>query len=273
MVIYADLYIIMNWTADFVLLKMITSGKKIPLWRIIAGACIGSIGALFLLGTSEWLRIPGGILLAVIMVITVLAKRYRYCWKKSILLLYGYGFLYSGFVQTLYQWLLFSSDDAAFGTVCAILLWILLIWICNSGIRYFEKRYGNAEMRKELIDMEIMVFQRSVQVTAFIDNGNTLRERRTGYPVMIIQNQEGWEPEQWVLNHGAALYWIPYKTADNENACMLGIRPEWVRWTEIRGKRTIERSTKEVIIATAKIRALDSKGRYNAIISPCMLDS
>lgn len=259
MVVYADLFLLINWVADFVLLKVITNRQPVSKTRISTAAFIGSTGALVMLYIPFGFRIPGSLLLAVLMILCVNNGRWIKRCIHQLVSMYVYGFLISGFVQTLYQWVLLSSKHIGERTICAISLWILLIGICYLCIRFYWNRFGHTITERQLLEMIIYWRGKQFPITGMVDTGHTLKEKQTGFSVIIVEYREEWSAIS-MASGTEKIYWIPYQTASSRAACMLGFQPDAVQWKD--------GMTKEIIIAVSKLHQLDPHGQYNAILSP-----
>lgn len=264
MIVYADLYCIMNFAADLVLLKLVTRDLRVPRWRLIAGAATGSLGALALIALpGNVIRIAASLGLALLMLGITLQGRRQTRWLKSLGLLYGYGFLMGGFVQTLYEWILVSSGHRYYEAIYAIGLWLLLILVCDWLLSCFYRKYGSPEKRRQLMEIVIGFRGAEVALTGFMDTGNELTEPITGYPVIVVLQRQEWNPASWTEGADETVYLIPYRTASSETACMLGFRPDYVSWN---GGRT-----DEVVVAVSRQKQFDPKNQYEVLLSPRLI--
>lgn len=190
MVLYLDVLLLIEWTADFLSLRLMhrLGGYQTPLWRVClaaaAGALYGACAAVC--GWSVWLRIPT----SVVMVWISAGWRGRYALARQVLLFYLASALLCGGVL-LCDALFFRSGGAgaAFGIITvhggtlALLLELglsyQLILLAASHIKS-EKRRG-----RQYIMLTMVRGNRMCELKGLLDTGNDLTDPVTQSPVAV----------------------------------------------------------------------------------------
>lgn len=192
-ILYADIYLVVNWVMNFLLLlaTLWATGVRRPLWRVGLAALFGAFYALgqFYPAFSRYYG-PGGKLLATLLltagVVYPLAPanyfRFTLLFLLSSFLVAGAGL---GLVTLMpgnslaprpWWWLL-----AALVLVFSLGRWGWLFLVD----RHRQKSF--------ILDLGISFAGREVRLKALLDTGHRLREPLTGRPVVIIGEKGFWE--------------------------------------------------------------------------------
>lgn len=188
-VVYIDLLFFVNLTANYLLLLGAgrLSGAVLKRWRIALGATVGALYAvlLFVPGLA-WLGAwPCKLLSGVLMPLSAYGGERGLL--RITLLFFGASAALAGLVLavellggaglTLQNGVLYSDFD--------LRLLILLFIACYFFMSLFFRRIGG-HSRRELIELRIVMMERTVVLTALLDSGHTLTDPATNLPVVVV---------------------------------------------------------------------------------------
>ena len=187
-VVYIDLLFLLNLIANYLLLLGAgrLSGAVLKRWRIALGAAAGAIYAVLLFVPGlEWLsawpcKIMSGVLMPLI----------AYGGERGLLrvtlLFFGASAGLAGLVLavellggvglTIQNGVLYSDFD--------LRLLLLLLIACYFIMSLFFRRIG-AHGRREMIQLQIVMMDRTVELSALLDSGHTLTDPATNLPVVV----------------------------------------------------------------------------------------
>lgn len=187
-VVYIDLLILLNLTANYLLLLGAgrLSGAVLKRWRIGAGAAVGAVyAALLFVPGLEWLgfwpcKVASGVLMPLIAF-----GRERALFRVT-LLFFGASAGLAGLVMaveslggaglTVQNGVLYSDFD--------LRLLLLLFVGCYFVMSLFFRRMG-AHCRREMTELRIVIQEQTIVLTALLDSGHTLTDPVTNLPVVI----------------------------------------------------------------------------------------
>lgn len=194
MEIYIEYVIIDNLVINSLILILVKNTLKLKSswWRIALGAVLGTVVAcvLPLLNISQLLQFPIKIALGLVMVLC-LAKYVRFkTYIFSFLLFIAYTIIMAGGVLAILM--LFGTDidmlasggyDIALPYGIILLIVSLYAYIITLIARFLSrKRDINPFIKK----IKLYIGKKEIDFTAFIDSGNSLKDKKTGLPVIVV---------------------------------------------------------------------------------------
>ncbi len=188
-VVYIDLLFLLNLTANYLLL--LGAGRLscavLKRWRIGLGAAAGALYAVLLFVPGlEWIETwPCKLLSGIAMPLIA------YGGERALLRVTVFFFgasaglaglvlaveLLGGAGLTLQNGVLYSDFD--------LRLLLLLFIACYFVMSLFFRRIGG-HSRREMIELQIQIQERSIRVTALLDSGHTLTDPATNLPVVVV---------------------------------------------------------------------------------------
>jgi len=265
---YIDVYFIVNFGMDFLLLNLLGTLSKQPVFlgRLIAGAAIGAVGSC--VSVLLW-RLPVvlsagavGILTAAAMIGISFRPKTLRSFVKTMLLFFMEACCIGGMMEAIYQ-----HTNAGY-----YLAWILqghlisgmpllAAGFCVAGA-WFGFRFlwlNMTELRKEQIHLyrvRLAVRDISVETIGYLDTGNLLTEQEK--PVHIV-SERLWKCLRMDENDTIP---IPFQTIGNPWGVMRG---GVIDTLEIRGETGEKRILSRVWIARAPFR-LTKEGSYEVLL-------
>lgn len=267
---YIDIYFLVNFGMDFLLLRLL--GKllmiPVPFGRLILGAGIGALGSC--VAVMLW-SFPASLSTGAIGLLTVAAmlwisfqpKTLR-SFVKTLLLFFMEVFCIGGLMEAIYQhtdagyylaWILQGRFLEGMPFFTAVFL-VLGAWF---GFRFLWLNL--TELRKErrhLYQIWLTAGKVCVGTVGYLDTGNCLQEPGTGLPVHIV-SEILWNslktPESGTVQ-------IPFHTIGNPWGVMEGMRIDILEIREETGEKKI---LSGVWIARAPFR-LTKDGSYEILL-------
>ena len=272
MVVYLDIYFVINFLADAILLKAVqksTSQMRKNRW-ILLGAAVGGVGACCLLFCHghQILEMTGCLALAVMMCWASFGKKKKKLFVRELLLLYGYGMLLGGVMSAIsMRWPVSGVLEEAARRRAGYLpaaVWLAAVMGCYGLLRLFMRLYGEYRSRPRVLGVTIAWSDRRWSLTGIVDTGNTLRDPRNGKPVIVVQKSalaaENFDSllaeAQDTAAAGVCL--IPFQAVGKTSGVMLGFKPDYV---EVGDERV------EAVVALTD-QVLDADGGYQALLHP-----
>lgn len=253
---YIDIFFLENIIMDCALLILTGRALKcrIICGRLLLGSFFGALGAcvLMLIPTQNVALIFafGYVILSFGMVKITFTALQKKTLLKGVILLYGMTFLMGGIFQTLFSQI----------TLPVIFLGILSVLFLTLLLKGYQSLKYKTQ---EIYDVTITLHGKSKRVKGFRDTGNHLKEPVTGKPVSII----GYDSVKELLDKDVRMYYIPYHSIGKSSGILPGMTLDYI---------SIERETwsqkiEHPVIAVSK-EAVSSKGSYEMILNPCLVD-
>lgn len=261
LIVYIDIYFILNFLMNAVLLELLGRITKRPARpvRVLTGAAAGALGACLnlMLSMAVWLRI-------FLFLIALNWLMTRIVWpglkgRERLgqgAALYGFTWLTGGICTFLQEqlgggspaWLILS------GTAAAAVL-------CQSLFR--EQR-----TRKDLYQICICLEGRETVTTALLDTGNSLRDPMDGSPVLIVEAAVMKKiMDKDVLEYTTRVRMIPFHSVGENHGLMAGIVTDRV---------IIKKHPREVINSRAVVGiyegSLSAGGAYHGLLQEELLE-
>lgn len=301
MTVYLDAIWFLNFTFDFLLLKItaIVLKRQTATWRLILGAFIGSLIVVLMFTSLQAIVTHTLVKLAFSIAMILISfgfKRFRYTFE-NLLVFYITTFAAGGGMIGVHY---FFQVDQTFAKEAILTLtegmgdpvsWLFVI-IGFPIVLYLSRSQSTlVESRKykydQLASVYLKIEDEEIELRGLIDSGNQLQDPITKSPVMILQVSEdtqfvpkeifqamealdqigNWptfpEEGKW-LNR---IRMIPFRAVGKDSTIMIAIKPD---------KATIHHDglTYEVhkfLVGLTKT-PLSSEGDYNCILHPTMLN-
>lgn len=267
---YIDIFFLVNFGMDFLLLKLLGKLLIIPttLRRLAASSALGAGGSCLAFFLRYWLLIPWTWLVDPVTVILMLEIAFRpktvRGLGKTACFFYLEAFCIGGIMEAMYH-----HTGGGFGILRMIRgEWMeslpLLTGIFGACAGWFGLQFlwrNLTQLRKErryLYEICLYRGEKRIKTTGYLDSGNCLREPDTGLPVHIVAetvwNRLGVQEKEIIQ--------IPYRTIGNPWAMMEGARIDAL---EIIGDRGREWRLPAVWIARAPF-GLTDEGDYEVLL-------
>ncbi|MFY4773786.1 sigma-E processing peptidase SpoIIGA [Metabacillus sp. RGM 3146] len=298
MTVYLDVIWILNLSFDLLLLLLtaIILKRSLKIWRLAAGALIGSsIILLMFTPLGPVVSEPAG--KAVISILMVLLsfgfKRFRYFFQ-NLLMLYFVTFMLGGGIIGVHYFLQ-SEATYANGIVMTHskgmgdpVSWMFVVIGFPAIWLFSKKRMEEAETKKiqyeEIVTVHIAIEQQFFELKGLVDSGNQLTDPLTKIPVMILDTKKAADrlPKELAekvlkgdiledFSNGdfpwlSRMRIIPYRGVGQSHQFLIGIKPDEV--TILTENDRI--SVKKVIIGLSS-STLSTDGDFDCIVHPHML--
>lgn len=192
-VVYLDLLILLNFTANYLLLLITAriTGNVIRRWRFALSAGSGALYAALLFLGAGWLndplcRVGMGILMSVI----AFGRREKllrttltfFCASAALGGMVWAAEMLGGHGLTLENGVLYSWVDIRLLLLLLVLCYGILTSVCGK-VFYHRAR--------EMVTVDISTGGRSVSLTALVDTGNSLTDPVTNQPVLVVEGSLG----------------------------------------------------------------------------------
>ena len=192
MVVYLDALFVLNLIVDYLLLRTSArlAGEPLHRLRLAGGALLGAAyaAALFLPGLG-WLGHPAcRVGAAVLMVLCAFGGSRRLV--RLTLVFFGVSAAFAGVIlalQLLGQGGLSLENGVVYTGFDARLLLVSAVLCCAGLSLVFGRIARHGGTRRDLAAVRLTLGERSVQLTALVDTGNTLTDPATGRPVMVAE--------------------------------------------------------------------------------------
>ncbi len=296
--VYLDQVFLGNLVINCAILWAAAKLARVPAakWRIAAGAALGAFyslalfipGSIFLL--SVWFKTAASVIIAAVVFAPLRPKKFLVCLGCFYLTSFALGGLTLGLIFFIHSGRVVDYNNAAAvvaeGFWPGIFLGLAALWGAGKGIVGLAKKGHFDSLYK--MNMIIKSSGGEVNVEAFLDTGNSLKDPLTGRPVIVVEyaaiktllpeglrscfEKEG-GPDVWEIlgslsgNSEASRYSaVPFQSLGNANGLMVGFRPDEVHIDSC--GRFVRLGP--VIIAIHHKR-LDPGGNYNALLGPDLL--
>lgn len=220
--------------------------KTLNVRRITAGALCAATSTTVLL----IMQIPYGILYIVSVFCTSLLamkicmkeKKMQYCILGTV---YFYTLAFA--ITKIFQIGVIVFDNHSAGIIIFALVFALLIVACGVGyVMYLKKK--TEKIKTYCYKVQILEGEETVEMTALLDTGNTLREPFSGKPVSVVEKEK---VEKIWLNRTQEKYRIiPFHSIGEEHGVMEGMEVE---------KLTVWKDNEKLVLSKAIIAFYDGK--------------
>lgn len=269
-VIYIDVLFVVNLIVNHLLIRIscIFAGLKPNKWRIVLGAFIGACYAV-LVFFPDFSIIHTTIYKFLISMLIVAVSSPFYSirsYAKTVLIFYAVSFAFGGCVLGVFY---FSNVGAELGAVYSNgILYFNLPWtiLAFSGFVFYisvklfafisKKGLQKGYLKKRLI---LYFRNKTAEVTALLDTGNSLVDPVTLYPVIVVEykllkglfeeeliselDRIGNEKIEWIMSSlaqkGLSSRLIPFSSIGKENGMLLGFIPDKAEIYDDYGKKVL----------------------------------
>lgn len=295
MEIYIDVLLLENLVINYLILYTTAkfSRLKTSTLRLFAGAIIGALYVVFIIlqpGIKVYYTTFAKILLSFFIVAVTFSPRKVLPFLKTLVLFYASTFIFAGAAMAF----LFLNQQGGFvknGIVYVfgdkkwspIFFSVITVGIIvKIVIEVIQSRYISDKL---LIPVKIAFDNRSIDLSALLDTGNSLKDPLTNIPVMVVEFKALEEllpteirsifenSREDDLNCVTATIstsrWfsrfrlIPFSSLGKENGMLIGFKPDFIEVGEDEEKRDI----KNVIVGIYN-RSLSRNEKYRALLSP-----
>ena len=213
MVIYVDLFIILNLFIDFLLLigTTILLKRKAPLKRIILSSFIGSLSTLLLFFiNNNIILILYKLLISIIMVIVAFKyESFRY-FKDNLIWLYIISIILGGSIYLLNDSVSLSNKALVFDKNGLKINLLLLILITPFIIyKYIKQNNSRVIVYSNYYDISIYYKDEIINEVGFLDTGNNLKDPFFNRPIILVNKE--------LIKKEVNTFLIPYYTVNNHS--------------------------------------------------------
>jgi len=300
MVFYADIIFIINLVIDFLILW--TTGRYLHIkssWlRLLMGASVGAFYTFVFLVPSLTIFhiLLSKILVSILMIWISFKFIHLVHFVRATATFYFVSFVFGGGVFGL-QYLLqidhevfngvyVSHSSGSWSYLLFLIIAPLVIWFFSNHT--FHSIQRKTSIKKDLLDVEIFIFDQFYQCKGLVDTGNQLHDPITRKPVLIIEAreisflpieiQQAFSDRQFELERFekvseqldpiwlSRVHLIPFRSVAKEMTFLLAIRPDKVVIHD--NQKLVE--TEKVLIGL-DYGQLSIDQSYQAIIHPELL--
>ena len=294
-VVYADVLWLINFGMDFILLWATAKVGHFPIHkrRLILSAFVGAIYGVCIIIPQFSLAylFPIKIAFSLLMLWIAFGSLPWRRFFRAVLYFYLLSFTMAGAVlgcSSLLKSGAFSYFDGF------SIHWVSLLFAIAAAffIAYWAITYIRQNFRKEqlLLKADILIENKKVMVTAFMDTGNDLKDPITQKSVMVVEyaalqkalplgfcklyeKYAGYDvvkifEKANTMNMDLNLRLIPFNAIGRDNGMLLGIKP---RVVVFKGAKNNEEIIRRDIILCLYHRPLGKAKGYNAIVNPLVL--
>jgi len=177
-VIYADIYVAINFIADFILLYITGHFMKYEkkLWRISLSSLIASILALFAeIYIKDIMSVVLTVLIPVLMLFVSFGKKRQIEFIESFIILYGASFVAGGIFAAIYEKGISVSKPLLFVIFFAVFVFCFI---------YFD--IFSLKKDCETVDITITTRSGENKLKLLCDSGCMAKEPISGLPVILL---------------------------------------------------------------------------------------
>jgi stage II sporulation protein GA (sporulation sigma-E factor processing peptidase) len=296
--IYLDIVILENIVINYLILLVTSrfSKTKTNSLRLLLGSVTGTaylVLMILLPDTQVYATLFAKFLLSVAMVAIAFTFRKISVFLKTLALFYAATFIFAGAAFAL---MFFSKDWGIIrnGVLITPLSFIgarwteLLLAVALALIIFrviWEAVQSKFVKEKLLVNISIAVGDKSIELSALVDTGNSLHDPLTNLPVVVVEfsairdllpddiksiferNRENdldsvtatISSSDWFTRFRL----IPFTSLGRENGMMIGFRPDYIEIGADDGKKDI----RDVIVGIYN-RALSANEQYRALMNP-----
>ena len=298
MEIYLDIVILENIVINYLILLVTSrfSKNKTSSLRLFLGSVAGTaylVLMILLPDTQVYATLFSKFLLSVAMVAMAFNFRKISAFMKTLALFYATTFIFAGAAFAL---MFFSKDWGIVrnGLLITPLTFIdaklteLLLAVAVALIIFrvvWDTVQSKFVKEKLLVDISIAVENKSIELSALVDTGNSLHDPLTNLPVVVVEfsairdllpddiksiferNCEN-DLDSVTATISSSDWFsrfrlIPFKSLGRENGMMIGFRPDYIEIGADDGKKDI----RDVIVGIYN-RTLSANDQYRALMNP-----
>jgi len=296
--IYLDIVILENIVINYLILLVTSrfSKNKTSSLRLFLGSVAGTaylVLMILLPDTQVYATLFSKFLLSVAMVAMAFNFRKISAFMKTLALFYATTFIFAGAAFAL---MFFSKDWGIVrnGLLITPLTFIdaklteLLLAVAVALIIFrvvWDTVQSKFVKEKLLVDISIAVENKSIELSALVDTGNSLHDPLTNLPVVVVEfsairdllpddiksiferNCEN-DLDSVTATISSSDWFsrfrlIPFKSLGRENGMMIGFRPDYIEIGADDGKKDI----RDVIVGIYN-RTLSANDQYRALMNP-----
>lgn len=290
-VVYIDVLFAVNLILDYFILLTVSRMLHRPdkRLRLLAGAGVGALYALFIFLPEMGLLYTAG--LKALLSVGIVVAAYRFSTVKSFLQLLGLfylvSFAFGGLIFALYMFCtppgMLMRNGVVYFDISPVTL-ILGAGACYVALTLFSRLVRRHESR--FYSLALSVDGKTVSLSAMLDTGNSLRDPLSGTPVMVAEygavqpllpralrpvfreGRTGDLPRLEGSGWENRLRMVPYGGLNGKGGLLPAFRPDELA---VRLKNRTAK-TKDVFIAVCGGR-LCSDGRYRALLTPMLMNT
>lgn len=264
--VYIDSLFLMNLVLNLLMLHLVSRMIQCTAthWSLFLGAALGAAGeCLFIVLPifPIWLKLLlayGGVGLAMVRIGLRITE--ASIWKKSLLLLYIFSFLFGGIMEFM------GNQFSYFGKHPVTIPWILAgAYVSFSLLNYGIRRYLLGKKEKSIYPVHIYQNGGELALMALLDTGNSLVEPVSGKPVSIVEKEAILKLMQTV--EPCRYHTIPYHSIGKAHGTLTGVRID---------KMIIGREEAPIIWEQAILGiyegSVSSENAYQMILHPKLLE-
>ena len=298
MEIYLDIIILENIVINYLILLVTAKFSKTETsnFRLLLGALVGAVYLVFML-LLPTMKIYTTILSKLLLSLAMVAVTFNFnsivAYLKTLVIFYASTFLFAG---AGFAFLFFNQDGGIvrngvlMSTVTLLdtkwteLLLALSVTFIILRVVWdvIQKRFLREKM---LVRLCIAFDQKSIELYALVDTGNSLHDPLTNMPVVVVEfsaikellpedirtlfEKDSEEDLNIVTTAISCSAWfsrfrlIPFTSLGKENGMLIGFRPDYI---EI-GNENEKKGVSDVIIGIYN-RALSRNEKYRALLNP-----
>lgn len=271
MVIYADVLIFLNLAVNWFLLLATSKlcDIRVGIWRQLAGAAVGALFSLYIFAPplNTFIEIFIRLLFAAVIVITCYgfgsAKRYF----RLLAVFFAATFLYAGIMMGIYAVFRPAGMAVDGGVVyfdISPLVLITVTAVCYGIILLIQRFSQRSAASAKRVSVTLNMPDRSVELTAMVDTGHSLRDVFSGESVVLISPVAAKKllgEEASAKQFGARYRLIPCRTAEGDSL-LEGMRCDSLTVGKLKRKG-----------AVAAFSTVNLGEDFDAVISPEILQA
>lgn len=260
MVVYIDIIFFENVIINMILFKSVDvlGSEKGGLIRKIIASTIGGLFSIIF-----FIYRP---MVFTLWIIKILISLFMICiaydvknWKelkKKCVAFYLVSFVFAGVAYSIMEavWdfdkggFIFKKTNLEISLIMAMIFGMVIIKL---AFKYYKSKMSKEDM---LFDVLIHLGNEELKITAMLDTGNLLEERKTGIPVIVAESRCCKEIENLLCDFPDRIRWIPFRSVGNKEDVLMGIKVDQVH---VHG------------IVNGEVKKIDGAiiGLYNGIIS------
>jgi len=300
--VYADVVFLINFVMDLLILWVAgkLAGRWAKRWRMAAGAAVMAVFycvITFAVDLNPALHLISTVLMLIMGIWAAFAPLNPAALSKLVLFSYLAAFLIGGIGMGLFYTSRFSDIIGGVTAVSPVNFsagYVLPILLGAVAMFYVLFRFGSqwleARAVRRQLYMAVRIFfgNRSLELNALVDTGNSLRDPLSHAPVIVAEfdSVKAFLPDRVKLlfyekqendlenllmsassdEFTGRLRMIPYESLGRPNGLLIGFRPDRVEITREKEKITLS----DVVIGIYN-RSLSRNGDYQGLLNPEMI--